>query len=181
MRKFWTMTAAAALLGTMATSASAATFLFDFKGADPAQDAKFTIDDDRVPTQAQQQSFSYNNVTVLRNVGSTVQTLNFYTAAGGGGFNFATAGFDAYGAQLFTGTTGNPSFLSGVFTMRRSNPTNGAILGTLTISQAVTAVPEPATWAFLLLGFAGVGGMLRKGAKRPARVRANTHGTRITA
>lgn len=181
MTKFWQLAAAAVFLGGVAAPASAATFLFDFKAVDMAQSARFTIDDDRTPTQRQAQMFAYNNVSVLRGTATVAQTVRFYTVAAGGGFNFNTAGFDAFGTQVFTGTTGNPTFLSGVFTMRRSNTSTSTPIGTLTISQVVTAVPEPASWAFLLLGFAGIGSMLRHGAGRQARVRVRKHGECIPA
>ena len=39
------------------------------------------------------------------------------------------------------------------------------------------AVPEPSTWALMLLGFGAVGMMLRNGRAKTMRVRYRTHGT----
>lgn len=32
-------------------------------------------------------------------------------------------------------------------------------------ASAITSVPEPATWALMLIGFAGIGGLLRFGRR----------------
>jgi len=50
---------------------------------------------------------------------------------------------------------------------------NGTIsaFGTATTSPATSAVPEPATWALMIVGFAMVGGALRRRHKAAARVR----------
>ncbi len=42
------------------------------------------------------------------------------------------------------------------------------VLDNVAITDAAAAVPEPATWGLMILGFAGVGGMLR--SRRSARV-----------
>ncbi|MDB5423966.1 MAG: sorting protein, partial [Phenylobacterium sp.] len=39
-------------------------------------------------------------------------------------------------------------------------------------TRTVAAIPEPATWAMLVLGFGGIGAMLRGGRRREALVRA---------
>ena len=45
------------------------------------------------------------------------------------------------------------------------------------VGSAVSAVPEPAAWAMLLVGFATVGGMMRKNRKPiDARFRPFRHG-----
>lgn len=172
---------AAMALACAATSASAATFLFDFRGLDAAQSATFTIKDELVPSSTTGTSVTFNAVSVTRASGTTTQTVNFYTKAGLGGFNFnnpGLTGFDAFGAQLFSGSTKNPQFLTGVYSMNRFS--FGIPVGTLTISQVLTPVaspvPEPATWAFILMGFAGIGGMLRRRKRATARVRMHAHG-----
>ena len=67
------------------------------------------------------------------------------------------------GLDLFTGNPADPVFTLGSFNL--SNPFFGQN-DVLTIS-AVAAVPEPSTWAMMILGFAGVGFMAyRRKAKR---------------
>lgn len=94
---------------------------------------------------------------------------DFIKASEGGGFGFfnppyvANPGdeiFSLFGAQLYTGSELSPTFLLGDFTlfdaMRNSNYN-------LNIAECTvcTAVPEPDTWAMMLLGFGAVGGALR--------------------
>ena len=66
-------------------------------------------------------------------------------------------------AILFTGSPSSPTFALGTFNLS-GGFTSGA--STLTISQAaVAAVPEPGTWAMMLLGFGAVGFAVRR--RRP--------------
>jgi hypothetical protein len=87
-------------------------------------------------------------------------------------------GLELSGDRLFTGGTAAPTFRLGTFDL------TGACLGvcgadrggfTLTISAAAAAVPEPATWAMMILGFGGIGAVVRlqaKGAEAGRRTRA---------
>lgn len=73
-----------------------------------------------------------------------------------------TLGFTQFGgADLFSGTPSAPTFNLGTF-----NLPGGFLAGpaTLTISRAsvVAAVPEPATWAMMLLGFGAIGFSVRR-------------------
>lgn len=64
------------------------------------------------------------------------------------------------GGDLFTGPASNPVFNIGTF-----NLSGGFTAGpaTLTITRAaVAAVPEPATWAMMLVGFGAMGVSLRR-------------------
>ena len=62
--------------------------------------------------------------------------------------------------DLFTGPASNPTFNLGTF-----NLSGGFTAGpaTLTISQAaIAAVPEPGTWAMMLIGFGAMGVSMRR-------------------
>jgi hypothetical protein len=62
--------------------------------------------------------------------------------------------------DLFTGPASNPTFNTGTF-----NLSGGFTAGpaTLTITRAdAGAVPEPGTWAMMLLGFGGMGVAMRR-------------------
>lgn len=173
--KFSSKLAAATALALCSTSASAAEFLFDFQGVDPAKNASFTLDSDADPSSTGNGRITFKKVDVTNPKKTSKKTINFFTSAYGGGFNFNKASaFDAYGPQVFSGTIADPTFHTGVYTMSKSF--NGTVLGTLTVS-AMSAVPEPATWAMILLGFAVTGGMMRKSKKhKDARFRPNAHG-----
>jgi PEP-CTERM motif len=73
-------------------------------------------------------------------------------SGGGGGSNFGGGG-EHFGANY----GGGGSYLSSLFT----DPvlaTGGANLGDGSISiELLKAVPEPSTWAMMLMGFAGLG------------------------
>jgi hypothetical protein len=68
--------------------------------------------------------------------------------------------------DLFSGPPSNPIFNLGTF-----NLSGGFTAGpaTLTITQApVAAVPEPSTWAMMLLGFGAIGASMRHRRQRGA-------------
>jgi hypothetical protein len=78
-----------------------------------------------------------------------VTDLDYYTNADGGGFSFIL------GPQIFTGPTSAPVFSVGTFTGLHTPYSSGGVLTLTVLSE--TAVPEPSTWAMMLLGFAGLG------------------------
>ncbi|MGB7407352.1 MAG: PEPxxWA-CTERM sorting domain-containing protein, partial [Pontixanthobacter sp.] len=63
-------------------------------------------------------------------------------------------------SSIFSGTLQNPVFTAGSPTLNR---------GTLVISEVAAAVPEPATWAMMLIGFGAIGFSLRA-RKRTVKV-----------
>ena len=143
-----------------ANPASAATLLFDFSG--PSGTALFQLDSNPTPDSSQtfigSDQFSFKNVTgTYGGIAGTASTISF----GNGIFASLSIiapnlGFTQFSSpDLFTGLPSAPVFLTGSFTL--INPFFGN--GNLTISPVVAAVPEPSTWAMMLLGFAGVGFM----------------------
>lgn len=129
---------------------------------------------------------------------SAVETwgVTFYSGLGGpstigsGGFTFATSstGTAFYilgnggllgvptgyvsGAPLDATTTfGGQTFASLGVTPGTYNYTVPNDTITLNVGALVAAVPEPATWAMMLLGMAGVGFAMRRNAKQTLRVR----------
>jgi hypothetical protein len=67
---------------------------------------------------------------------------------------------------VFTGSLQNPTFLIGSFNFYSGVFDQGHEL--LTIS----AVPEPSTWAMMLLGFTGIGFMAYRRKSKPALLAA---------
>jgi hypothetical protein len=92
--------------------------------------------------------------------GSTLAGLTLYDTAQEGGFTVLTAkGLEAsfVGLTLFSGTIANPTLIAFRPTkfIDFYNPS-------ITYVTSAIAVPEPATWAMLLLGFATVGAVARR-------------------
>jgi hypothetical protein len=86
----------------------------------------------------------------------------------------------AKGPQLYTGTSANQELLTGSFRLEGVDPDgdDGQFYlqpsGTLTVSQ-IGAIPEPASWAMMLLGFVAIGTtMRRRKASRGMRVKCTT-------
>ena len=153
------------------SAANAATLLFNFAGND-TRSFVFTLDDSRAPDGGV--TFGSANRIEFDNVSGTFAGLNgtdsvanisfgtgFLSTLQVGSINFAGT-FN--GPDLFNGSRTNPVFNLGQFALTPGalNPAGG----TLTVSQ-VAAVPEPATWAMLLIGFFGMGTFMRR--TRPTR------------
>ncbi|MFL5296721.1 MAG: PEPxxWA-CTERM sorting domain-containing protein [Phenylobacterium sp.] len=86
-------------------------------------------------------------------------------AGGGGGFGGAP--LVSHGPEPFRGGDDNDNESAGAFLRTSSGPASAA----LTITQAATLVaivPEPQTWALMLVGFGGLGAMLRRQRTRAA-------------
>ena len=172
MKKFVFGMATAMLL--VASPAYAAPLLFNFSG--PSGTAIFQLDSNPTPNSSQtfigSDQFSFSNVAgIFGGIAGTASTISF----GNGIFaslsiNAANLGFTQFNAPtLFTGSPNSPTFLTGTFTL--INPFFGN--GTLTISPVTVAaaVPEPATWAMMLVGFGAMGGALRRRQKVATRIR----------
>ncbi len=137
-----------------ASPAAAVTLLIKYvPGTDTRDPFTFNVDSDPTPTSVGGDSFT---TAISNGTGQYLgRTESTFYGIGSGGL------FDSYfGAQIYTGPTSAPSiFQSGTFAAFFGNDPNQA--GSLTIS-AVGAVPEPATWAMMLLGFGAVGFALRR-------------------
>jgi hypothetical protein len=166
------LSSAAIVAAALSTQASAATFLFELSGG---RNATFQLDTDN---PASSQTTAFGNQVVFENIAGTVNgesaaipTINFGTGVFAVlSVNAAGLGFTQFagGGPLFSGSGSAPVFSAGTFQL--TNPFDPSSNSTLVISQqAVAAVPEPATWALMLLGFGFVGGALRA-AKRQQKV-----------
>ena len=172
--KMMTSVAVAALLAAACASpASAALLNFELSGS---QQATFQIDTETVPDKFSSSTLIgdqvlFNNVSGIFGGVAGLASISFgtYLAAdlniGGTALGFTQ--LSGSGPDLFTGNPGDPIFTLGSFNL--ANPFLGQN-DVLTIST-VAAVPEPSTWAMMVLGFAGVGFMAyrRKGQRALAQ------------
>jgi hypothetical protein len=162
--------AAALLAGTaIATPATAAPLFFDFVALNPPESFQFTLDSAPTPSSFGV-FFTRVQVPVTTAAGTNASVATFFTQNFAGRFQVdGPKGVVAStsGPQIFSGTTANPMFSPGVFALTGLRPHSG---GTLTISAATAAVPEPATWAMMIAGFGAVGYAMRRRQKVTARV-----------
>jgi hypothetical protein len=159
------------LAGASAVPASAATLLFELTGS---RNATFTLQSNPVvPDRINNQPLLGGSQIFFDNVRGT-----FNGVAGTGNINFGSGdilaalninalglGFTQFGgADVFSFVNGQAVFNLGTFAF------SGIVTGssTLRISQVAAAVPEPATWAIMVLAFGLVGGALRRARREQA-------------
>lgn len=141
--------------------ASAAVYVFDLTGG---KTANFSIDTSVAPDYSSS-SFIGDQIRyddVMGTFGGTPQTasISFGTfLISALDISGTSLGFTQYaGPALFSLVDGSPVFNTGTFDL--SSITSGP--ATITISEAASgAVPEPATWAMMLIGFGAVGAAAR--------------------
>ena len=162
---------AALLLGLSALPAEAAIFDFVLSGS---RQASFEISSLTVPTSSSSSIFgsqvSYSNIAgIFGNVAET-GTIGFGTGPIFADLNIGATGlgFTQFaGPDLFTGDPAHPVFKTGTFVL----PSIVSGTSTLVISQ-VAAVPEPSTWAMLILGFCGIGVVAYRRKSKPTLMTA---------
>jgi hypothetical protein len=152
-----------ALVATLlsSTAANAAVYTFAITGD---YNATFQLKSNPIPTKSfSSQFFEISNSAISSTV-SGVANFQFYNIATGGGlaivdFRGKSGTFNGEGAQLYTGTEAAPMFRLGKFVLTEFR---GTRTYTLDISGGtIPAVPEPATWAMMLVGFGMMGATLR--------------------
>jgi hypothetical protein len=151
--------AVATLLAVLAASPASATLLnFELTGS---HQASFQIDTETVPNFFSSSSLIGNQVGFddvsgifggVAGLASISFGTNLIADFNIGGTPLGFVQLTSNGPDLFTGNPADPVFTLGSFNL--SNPFFGQN-DVLTIS--VAAVPEPSTWAMMILGFATVG------------------------
>ncbi len=164
--------AAAALLTVASGSAAAQQLQYTFTGNDTdgtVEYASFVLDVHPVvlPNNVGLgEGFRVKFLPGVFQYGTTIsylQDIQFFNADLGGGFinldpadKVGTSSYlVTYGAQLYTGSEAAPTMLTGRFTLFDAFSNAPLLL-------SVTAVPEPGTWAMLILGFGIAGFALRR-------------------
>lgn len=176
MRSTVRTTIVAAFAGlTAASPASAELLRFTLTGS---YSAVWFIDSRPTPDAVGTVSFVLNDVPgnyseIPGNTGSvnSLADFEFYNSDFGGGF-YASNFYDGNdllitdGPKLFSGTLAAPIFSAGNFTL--TDFSDRTISYNLTIDgAAASAVPEPTSWALMILGFGVVGGGMRY--RRPTK------------
>ena len=134
----------------LASAANASVYLFSLTGP---HTATFSLNSSPTPSATGTGFFTLLNVSGTSDgAATTFSQLNFFDSAHDGGYNLFG------GPQLFTGTLASPTFTLGTFAL--SDNGFASFNYSLSITNAA-AVPEPATWAMMLLVFAGMGVALR--------------------
>ena len=145
----------------LASAANAALYLFTLTGNNTAS---FTLNSSPVPDSTDSSSFLIQNVPgTLNGSPTTFANLDFVTSTFGGGFVAGGTSINLVGDQLFTGTVTNPTFKLGTFTLFDGAPFPNQY------SLSISAVPEPATWTLLLIGFGAIGLAVRR--RKPSAAR----------
>ena len=144
---------------------SAATLVFTLTGS---RNATFQLDSNPVPSSFTTSALTgsqvfFNNVAGTYNGVVGTANINFGSGlAAALNVGNASLGFTQFnGPVLFGGTPAAPVFTAGTYALNSI----GSGASTLTIS-ALAAVPEPATWVAMTLGFAGIGGVIRYRRRR---------------
>jgi hypothetical protein len=147
----------------MAAPASAATLLFNLESLDnyPTRiNASWTAESSPTPSYVGSSSFYITVSYLTGDPGNGDYNVGFFTpdyAQNGGLF---IAGVMLTGSQVFTGPLQNPTFLIGSFDFYTGVFHQGHELLTITNEAPIaSAVPEPSTWAMMILGFVGIGFM----------------------
>ncbi len=142
------------------SQAAAAVYLFTISGNGTA--ASFSLNSSPIPSGTSSTDFLMSDVAGIYNGSPTnFDELFFFVTSDGGGLQLNTLSlgtlYDLAGSQLFSGTTSNPTFILGNYSMSTYGSEDH--LYSLSISSAV---PEPATWTMMMLGFGAIGLALRQ-------------------
>jgi len=182
MRKFIGAAAAAIAVSLAGASpAEAALLLYQIApvaGGNAGYTFSFTLDTDRAPSVRTSEILRYAPTTITYTlpgsstpVTSSASNLGptFFAAIQQGGISLLRlpTGSDPqprfFGQPLFTGPTTAPTFLTGTFqlsTQPKNVPSDVQVFDY--VLRVTPAVPEPATWAMMLLGFGAMGLTLRR-------------------
>ena len=157
----------------LSSAAGATTLLYEFTPSPGATTPafSFTMDSRPTPTTVFPTSFTINPINVTISGVAAPDCLAFYLAPGGGMADICGRDqINLFGAQLFEGTLADPIFDARYLGL---NNVLGVPQGFLNVTYVATmdgAVPEPSTWAMMLLGFGVASAALRARRKGLAAV-----------
>ena len=182
---------AAAVCAFAASSAQAATMTFSGVGTASSSGAAYVEDGITMANSSNNNyRYGYQNAGTLhldQGTSNGIYDFTFGTGAfdlasvdvavaGGTGIGTFTA-FDANNVQIGTAsfaasTTGTKNVsLAGITRLHLVATGTHFNIDNLVLNAATGAVPEPATWAMMMLGFGGMGYTLRRRSAKVARIR----------
>lgn len=163
--------AGAAAIALSAAPASAAELLYSFSSDSGTLDFSFTLDSNPTPDSfTGGLFFAFFDYPVSTPTGAETATIGFENSIIGGGVGISTPtfffGLDP-GSQLYSGPEASPTMLTGdfLFTGFVEKSASGPLSGTLSVTEVNAAVPEPGTWAMMLLGFGAMGWSFKRRRK----------------
>jgi len=129
--------------------------------------ASFSISMDSAPGfSAAGYAFTMEPIDLIVDGTSMTDTIVFFNSSDLGGLNSVFSCLpDLIGAQLYTGSESDPTFLTGVFQL--TDMETGASY-TLTATEQCSSVPEPSTVLMLVSGLLAVGLGFRRRSLNPA-------------
>jgi PEP-CTERM motif len=140
----------------LATGAHAGELLFSYTETGPGA-IDFSFDQSSNPTPLAD-GLGFNTQVPVSNWTGNIgpySSIVWFSLSANGMFDTPDGVFVVFGPQVYGGTEAAPTFAPGVFP--GADQTTG-LNGVLT----VTAVPEPAGWALMLIGFGALGSVLRR-------------------
>ena len=157
-----------ALAATIATSGTTSAATFYFQEVSANDTVTFSLDTAKENYEGL--GFDYGQTSVTTNSGSStvdVGTFFGYGIQGSPAFSFAGSFGGGFISDDFSNTAASESFNLGTFSGQGADQ----LPATLTVSatpftSAVSAAPEPGSWALLLGGVGILGAMLRAGYAR---------------
>ena len=161
-----TLLASALVASLYAQPASAALLQFDLTGS---RSASFSFDPDTLVPDFFNQSFIGNQVS-YNSIAGTFGGVAGTAFVGFGTFLVAdlniqspNLGFTQFsGPDLFTVSNSRPVFTLGTFELR------SIVSGSSTLTISAAGVPEPSTWAMMIIGFVGLGFLKHRRKPQPA-------------
>jgi hypothetical protein len=137
--------------------------------------ANWQIDTEQIPADAQEGlGIIFDNIkgTYAAPL-SDIAEVCFFNEGIGGGIQLNTIGtFDGVvstaGPAVYTGSELSPTFLTGKFQFQGYDVVNEVVDPSRSYTLRVSvAVPEPTSWAMLIVGFGLVGGTVRSRRRHP--------------
>jgi hypothetical protein len=160
MHRFIALAAASLVALGIGSEADASQVLFSFIGPSIIS---FVIDKSPVPSFQTSDGFTLQGIPdIVNGVSSSITHLSFTSSDP---YSIGLDGnilLEDHPLQFYNNGNYNPTFMVGQYSF---NGQGNEDVYSLAITDVAGAVPEPATWAMMLVGFGGVGFAMRRRSK----------------